>query len=180
MKKILLKIVLPIILIVFLLWFLRMDIKYLFLNSQVIYWSDDVEISESDFTDDINLTSKSDISYFHGLMIKKTYIQKANVKAVFYKNKSWIKNSADFKKEYKLQKVVFDLYEAYAKKYNKEIKQFRNENKTDLTFPELKEIGKPIFADLFATEDSIFNTNMEFSHLVEFWRFKIDKLLVEE
>jgi len=102
-------------------------------------------------------------------------LKDAEVKAMFDKNKSWIKDTLNFKENMKLQKLRFDLYESYARKFNKEINKIKYDN--DKSFSDLVKIGDKIYDELRIMEDSLYNTDLDKPELIEFWRPKIDKLL---
>ncbi|MFY0604882.1 MAG: hypothetical protein JXQ93_13160 [Flavobacteriaceae bacterium] len=156
-------------------WNFRIEIKHYFFKKHVVFWKENVELKPTDFQAEINNNSESKIWWFHGLYLKSTNLKDAEVKAIFDKNKSWIKDTLNFKENMKLQKLRFDLYESYARKFNREINKIKYDN--DKSFSDLEKIGNKIYAELQIMEDSLYNTDLEKPELIEFWRLKIDKLL---
>ncbi len=156
-------------------WNYRIEIKHYFFAKHAIFWKENVELKPTDFQAEINNNSESKIWWFHGLYLKSTNLKDAEVKAMFDKNKSWIKDTLNFKENMKLQKLRFDLYESYARKFNKEINKIKYDN--DKSFSDLVKIGDKIYAELRIMEDSLYNTDLDKPELIEFWRPKIDKLL---
>jgi len=156
-------------------WNLRVQIHHYFFAKHAIFWKENVELKPTDFQAEINNNSESKILWFHGLYLKSTNLKDAEVKAVFDKNKSWIKDTLNFKENMKLQKLRFDLYESYARKFNREINKIKYDD--EKSFSDLKKIGDKIYSELQRMEDSIYNTDLEKPELIEFWRPKIDKLL---
>ena len=78
----------------------------------------------------------------------------------------------------KFQQLNFDLYEVYARKFNKEINKIRYDD--DKSFSDLKKIGDKIYAELEIMQDSIYETNLDAQELVKFWRPKIDNMLKQK
>jgi hypothetical protein len=156
-------------------WNYRIEIKHYFFTKHAILWKENVELKPTDFQAEINNNSESKVWWFHGLYLKSTNLKDAEVKAIFDKNKSWIKDTLNFKENMKLQKLRSDLYESYARKFNKEINKIKYDN--DKSFSDLEKIGDKIYAKLRIIEDSLYNTDLDKPELIEFWRPKIDKLL---
>jgi hypothetical protein len=74
-----------------------------------------------------------------------------------------------------LQKLSFDMYEAYARKFNKEIDKIKYDDES--SFSDLEKIGNSINIELRRMQNALYNTDLAPQKLVEFWRPKIDKLL---
>jgi hypothetical protein len=75
----------------------------------------------------------------------------------------------------KLQKLSFDMYEAYARKFNKEIDKIKEDD--DSSFSDLEKIGDHIDLELRRMQNALYSTDLAPQKVVEFWRPKIDKLL---
>ena len=101
----------------------------------------------------------------------------ANVRAIFDKDQSWVKDTSDFdfQTELKLQQIRFDLYEVYARKFNREIDKIRNQKEMD--FSDLERIGDMVYSELNNMESEIFNDSRSISERVKTWRPRIDSLL---
>ncbi|GGW65641.1 hypothetical protein DFQ11_10315 [Winogradskyella epiphytica] len=156
-------------------WNTRIQIEYYFLKKHVVFWSENVEIKPSDFKAEANLNSDSNESWFHGLYLKSTNLKDAEVKALFDQNKSWIKDTTDFKELMKMQKLRFDLYESFARKFNKEINKIKYRD--DILYSDLEKIGTKIYAELLAVEDSIYKTDLPIEENIDYWRPKINRML---
>ena len=156
-------------------WNFRIDIKHYFFSKHAIFWTENIDLEPSDFKAKVDLNSKSKIWWFHGLYLKSTNLKDAEVKAIFDKNKSWIKDTVNFEENMKLQKLRFDLYEIYARKFNKEINKVKYDK--EKSFTDLEKIGDKIYKELQIMEDSIYKTDLSKPELIKFWRPKIDKLL---
>ncbi|MEL6812008.1 MAG: hypothetical protein AAFP76_11785 [Bacteroidota bacterium] len=160
-------------------WLFRIEIKDYFISKHVIYWTNDVKINYADFNDEIDQNSDSNIWYYHGLYLKSTNIEDAFVRAIFDKNKSWVKDTTQFnyQKAMKLQKIRFDLYEVFARKFNKEIDKIRY--KSGKKFSDLEKIGDSIYAELYKLDDEIYESDLTISETIDLWRPKIDFMLSE-
>ena len=175
--KNLLIIIPSVILIGILYWNYNVQIRGYFLSKHAIFWKKNVELKPSDFRDKIDQNSKSEIWVYFGLYLKSTNLKDAKVKAYFDKNKSWVKDTLNFKNKIEFQKLRFDLYENYARKFNKEIDKIKFDN--NKSFSDLEKIGNKIYSELNIMEDSLYNTDLEKNELIKFWRLKIDKMLKE-
>ena len=173
-RKIIIVIV-SIILIGIIYWNTRIEIEYYFLKKHVVFWSENVEIKPSDFKAEADLNSDSNEWWFHGLYLKSNNLKDAEVKALFDQNKSWIKDTTNFKELMKMQKLRFDLYESFARKFNKEINEIKYRD--DKSYSDLEKIGTKIYAELLKVEDSIYETNLPTEEKITYWRPKIDRML---
>tara|TARA_B100000787_G_scaffold169889_1_gene162742 strand:+ start:3773 stop:4318 length:546 start_codon:yes stop_codon:yes gene_type:complete len=173
--KNLLIVISSVILIGILYWNFNVQIRGYLLSKHAIFWKKDVELKPSDFKAQIAQNSKSEIWVYFGLYLKSTNLKDAEVKAYFDKNKSWVKDTLNFKDEIEFQKLRFDLYENYARKFNKEIDKIKFDE--DKYFSDLEKIGDKIYSELNIMEDSLYNTDLEKNELIKFWRLKIDKML---
>lgn len=167
MKKKIILIILSILLISFVYVIYGNDINEYYFSKHVIYWSKDVSIKVEDFQAEIDKNDASSISWYHGLFLKANYIHSAKVKAFFDKEKSWIRDTTDFKQQMKLQKLRFYLYSAYARKFNKHIDQVRDNKET--TYSDLEKIGDRIHIELERKEIEIFNSNLTIDEKVDKW-----------
>jgi hypothetical protein len=156
-------------------WNSQANIEQYLFSKHVIFWEKNRTFKPSDFQGDSNNNSKSKIWWHHALYLKSTSLKDAEVKAVFDKDKSWIKDTLNFKANMKLQKLSFDMYEAYARKFNKEINKIKEDDKS--TFSDLEKIGDNINIELRRMQNALYNTDLAPPKLVEFWRPKIDELL---
>lgn len=168
-------ILLPILIIGMLSWILRIEIKHYFFSKHIVFWEENIKLEPNDFQAEIDYNSESKIWWFHGLYLKSTSLKDAEVKAIFDKNKSWIKDTLNFKENMRLQKLRFDLYEVYARKFNKKIKKIKYDNSKSLS--DLEKIGDDIYSELRIMEDSLYNTDLDKPELIKFWRPKIDNML---
>jgi hypothetical protein len=159
----------------FIYWNYRTQINYYFLKKNSIFWSNNVEIKTSDFQAKIDWDSNLNESWFHGFYLKSTNIKDAEVKALFDKKKSWIKDTTNFNELMRMQKLRFDLYEVFARKFNIEIDKVRY--RSDITYSDLEKIGDQIYAELIIYEDSIYENELQMLEKVNLWRPKINKLL---
>jgi len=152
------------------------DIHNYFLSKHVIFWKKNVEINFSDYEANPDFKSNHNASFFHGLYLSTNNIKDATVRAFFDKERSWIKDTTDVdvEKSKKLQKLRFDLYEAFARKFNKEIDIVRySETKK---FDDLNTIGNRIYEELQIVEDQIYSSiSIEEAHKI--YRPKVDSLL---
>jgi hypothetical protein len=153
----------------------EIPIRDYFFSQHVLYWNKNIELKKSDFQDEPEKKSESETYLYFGLYLKSTNLKDAKVIAYFDKNQSWLKDSTNFKEKMELQKLRFDLYEIYARKFNKEIDKIKF--KEDKSFRDLEEVGEKIYEELSKTEDSLYNHNMLRTELIEFWRPKINKML---
>ncbi|MFA9188486.1 hypothetical protein AAGV33_10150 [Flavobacterium sp. FBOR7N2.3] len=179
MKKKILIIIILLIIIGISCFLLRQQIKEYFFNQHVIYWSENVNINFSDYQKQPKTDSELNIMDFHGLYLFADKIEKANVRAFFDKNQSWVKDSTNFNVEAvkKFQKLRFDLYEVYARKFNSELNKIKYNPKT--TYEDLENIGNEIYQELETFEDEIYSGDYSTKERVEIWKSKIDKLLEE-
>ena len=177
-KKIL--IIIPLIIIGILYFQFRHHITQYFFNQHVIYWSKDVNINFSDYEQKPKAESQLKIVDFHGLNLYAENIEKANVRAYFDKNRSWVKDSTNFNIEAvkQFQKLRFDLYEVYARKFNSEIDKIRHNPKT--SFKDLENIGNRIYQELQMFEDEIYSGEYSTQERIEIWRPKINQLLEDD
>jgi hypothetical protein len=177
-KKIL--IIIPLIIIVVLYFQFQHHISQYFFNQHVIYWSKDVNINFSDYEQKPKAESQLKIVDFHGLNLYAENIEKANVRAYFDKNRSWVKDSTNFNIEAvkQFQKLRFDLYEVYARKFNSEIDKIRHNPKT--SFKDLENIGNRIYQELQMFEDEIYSGEYSTQERIEIWKPKIDQLLEDD
>jgi hypothetical protein len=159
-------------------WFFRTEIRDHFYSKHVVYWNENVVIKYSDFKDDIDYNSDYNLWYFHGMYLKTTNIKDAKVYAIFDQNKSWIKDTStfDYKNEMELQRLRFDLYEVYARKFNKEIDKIKNRQGVYLS--DLENIGDKLYIDLNRAEDKIFDYNLTNREKIQKWRPKVDSMLI--
>ena len=156
-------------------WNTRIQIQYYFLKKHVVFWSENVEIKPSDFKAKAHLNSESNESWFHGFYLKTKNLKDAEVKALFDQNKSWIKDTTDFKDLLKMQKLRFDLYESFARKFNREINKIKYRD--DKSYADLEKIGDKIYAELLKVEDSIYNMDLPRKGKIKYWRPKINSML---
>jgi hypothetical protein len=178
MKKKLLIILTTLILLIVLYWNYRLDIEEYFFSKHVVFWSPNVELKYSDFQDESDKNSEFNVHYYYGLYLKANSIEKAYVRSYFDKDQSGIKDTKDsnIETEMKIQKLIFDLNEVYARKFNTEIDKIKFDKKTK--FWDLDKIGKKIFSELDSKTDFIFHSNKTDSEILRIWRPKIDSLLV--
>jgi len=157
--------------------FYRIDINEYFTSRHVIYWSDNVKINFNDFNDKIDRNSDSDIWYYHGLYLKSNNLKDAYVRAIFDKHKSWVKDTTkfDYQKAMKLQKIRFDLYEVFARRFNNEIDKIRHQS--GRKFSDLEKIGDSIYAELNSLDVEIYESDLSISETIKLWRPKIDLML---
>jgi hypothetical protein len=156
-------------------WNSQADIKQYLFSKHVIFWKNNTTLKPSDFQGESNKNSKSKIWWHHALYLKASSLKDAEVKAVFNKDKSWIKDTLNFKSKMKLQKLSFDLYEVYARKFNKEIEKIKEND--DSSISDLEKIGDTINIKLRRMQNALYSTDLNPQKRVEFWRPKIDKLL---
>lgn len=156
-------------------WNFRVEIKHHLFAKHAVFWTENSELKPSDFQAEVNNNSESKIWWFHGLYLKSTNLKDAKVKAIFDKNKSWIKDTLNFKENMKLQKLHFDVYEIYARKFNKEINKIKFDKNS--SFSDLEKIGDKIYEELRVMENSLYKTDLTKPSLLKVWRPKIDRLL---
>ena len=175
MKKKIILILIPVITLGIIYWYYRVEIQDHFIKDHVIFWSENVELKPSDFQAEIDWGSEINEWWYHSLYLKSTNFKDAEVKAIFDQSKSWIKDTTNFKELMKTQKLRFDLFESYARKFNYEIDKIKH--KDNGSFKDLEKIGDKIYADLLKVEDSIMNTDLTQEELIKFWQPKINKRL---
>lgn len=160
-------------------WNFRIDIKDYFISKNVIYWSENVKINYSDFEAKIDNDSDSDMFYYHAFYLKANDVKTAYVRSFFDKTKSWAKDSTyyDFEMENRLQKIRFDLYEVYARKYNAEINIIRDWSSTE--YSDLTDIGERLHKEINVVLDEIFDSKLSNEEKINLWRPKIDRMLEE-
>ena len=173
-RKIIITII-SVIIIGFTYWNTRIQIQYYFLKKHVIFWSENLEIKPSDFKAKPNLNSDLNESWFHGFYLKTTNLKDAEVRALFDQNKSWIKDTTNFKDLMKLQKLRFDLFESFARKFNHEINKVKYND--DKSYADLEKIGDIIYVELLKIDDSIYNFHSSRKAKIDYWRPKIDSML---
>ena len=174
MKKKIIYITLSIFIIGIFFWVYRFDIKEYYFSKHVIYWSKDIDIKASDFQAEINENSGLNISWYHGLFLNSNGLKTAKVKAFFDKEKSWIRDTTDFTRKMKLQKLRFDLFSAYARKFKKHIDQVRGNKETK--YSDLEKIGEKIFFELQIKENEIINSNLTIEEKVKKWTPIIEEM----
>jgi len=144
-----------------------------------VYWSNSVEIELDDFQGNINNNSNSNISWWHGLILSAegSKVENAKVSAVFDKSKSWVRDTADYKNQLKLQKLRFDLYESFARKFNRKIDEIRYES--GFEYKDIEKIGDKIYSELKILDDAIFDyeVGMNTEERIKTWRPIVDSLL---
>ena len=89
------------------------------------------------------------------------------------------KDSTDFDVEAvkDFQKIRYDLYEVYARKFNSEIDKIRH--KTGMAYSDLEKIGNKIYEELELYEDEIYSGEYSTKERVKIWKPKIEQLLKE-
>ncbi|WP_415374098.1 hypothetical protein [Patiriisocius sp. Uisw_017] len=154
-------------------------ISHYFTTKDFIYWSNNTEITLNDFQGKVNKNSNSKISWWHGLTLtaEGNKVQNAKVSAVFDKSKSWVRDTTDYKNQLKLQKLRFDLYESFARKFNKKIDEIRF--KQNVKYQDLEKIGDEIYAELGLQDDAVFDYEDEMTtqERIKTWRPIVDSLL---
>ena len=158
-------------------WYLRIDINEYFYSKHVVYWNDNVKINYTDFHDNIDYNSDRNITYYHGLYLKSNNVKDAYVRAIFDKNKSWVKDTTkfDYQEEMELQQIRFDLYEVYARKFNTEIDKIRYQK--GKCFSDLEQIGDKIYTELNDVESEIYDNNLSMSDKIKVGRPIINSML---
>jgi len=172
-RKKLLLIITTLLLIGILFWISYYDIKYYISSRQLVFWTNDVILKPADFQGEIDLNSDSNLYYYYGLLIKSTFWQDVEIKAVFDKNKSWIKDNTDFNNQDELQQLTFDLYEIYANECTNRIKKMDYFNDSNKSFTDLRNLVKSMHKDLNIVVDSLQSPNQNLQN----WRKKVDSLL---
>uniref|UniRef100_UPI00058EB728 hypothetical protein n=1 Tax=Psychroserpens damuponensis TaxID=943936 RepID=UPI00058EB728 len=155
--------------------FNKIQIEYYFKKKNSIFWSENAEITVEDFQGDIDRNSKSTEWWYHELYLRSTNLKDAEVIALFNKEKSWIKDTADFKEVMRVQKLKFDLYESYARKSNSEMNKIKYRD--DKFYSDLEKILQKNFKELLITEDSIHNSGLSRDETIKYWNEKIQKRL---
>ncbi|MEX2349715.1 MAG: hypothetical protein WD554_02450 [Flavobacteriaceae bacterium] len=158
-------------------WIFRIDIEDYFISQDAIYWSEDVAISLADYEDEITPNSDLDVNFYHAFYLKANSIEKAYVRSYFDKSKSWAKDTTkyDFSKQNEIQKIRFDLYEVYARKFNEKINEIKYEKST--RYEDLTKIGDSLFNEINISLDEIDNPNVEPEKIVQKWKPIVDKML---
>ncbi len=153
----------------------RGQIKSYFFGKHIILWSENLIIKPSDFEGEIDNTSNAQISWYQGFYLISTNIKNTEAKAYFHKKKSWIRDTTNFKQEMKLQRLNFDLYEFYARKYNGLIQKMKTDNNT--TYKDLKKIGDQLYEEVESIQDSLYASGNVKYEIRKRWRLKLDKEL---
>ena len=163
----------------FIIYNYRLDIIEYFHSRHVIYWSKNVKIDIEDYKSEPDKKSELNISSYHGFYYKAYDVETAYVKSFFDKNKSWIKDSNDIylQEDLKMEILVFDLYECYARRFNHEIDLIRNDNSKSIT--DVENIGEDLYFELEKITKKIFNNDLTYSEQHELWRPIIDKMLLD-
>ncbi|MCH9661433.1 MAG: hypothetical protein K0U54_11040 [Bacteroidetes bacterium] len=156
-------------------YFNKYAIKNYFDSKDRIYWSKDVSITYNDYQDSPNANYNT--SPFHGLNLSTDNIKDAYVRAFFDKSQSWAKDTLayNFKKENELQQLRFNLYEAYARKFNAKIDLIRNERSTSIR--NLEAIGDALYSELRVIDDLLFNESLSVDERLQLYRPLVDSLL---
>ena len=160
-------------------WFLfGAEIKEYYSTKGYIEWEKNVSIDVTDYAASIDKNSNFKIYWWHGIVLKAKDRKVANAKvyAVFDRDQSWVKDTADFASSNRIQKMRFDLFEVYARKFNDEIDQVRYDKNT--TYEDLELIGDRIYSELEIFDDEIFDSYTDHNERYEKWRPVIDSLLV--
>ena len=132
-------------------YYYRVDIHFHYQTRNAIFWSENVEIEITDYEDEVTPNSELDINYFHAFQLVARNVKSAYVVSYFDKSKSWAKDTTEYnyQKERTIQKIRFNLFEAYARKFNRIIDSLRFEKNTKFT--DLKLIGDQLFHELDET-----------------------------
>lgn len=157
-------------------WYYYVDIHYYFYKRNVVFWNEKANIQPDDFHAISNLNSDSNVYFYHEIYLKARDINNIKAYAVFKKNKSWIKDTSNFNYKIKSQKLIFDLYESFARKFNKKIENVKGQK--NLSFKYLKRCGDENYKELNEYLDSIYNSDLTRDEILEIWRPKIDSLLL--
>ena len=84
-------------------------------------------------------------------------------------------STTEFKEMMKLQKLRFNLYESFARKFNKKINKIKFRN--DKSYSDLEKIGYEIYEELLKTEDSIIYCDLPREEAIKYWNKKINNRL---
>ena len=157
--------------------FSRIETKDFHIQENVIYWSEDVEIKFSDYEDIVTPNSELNISHYHAFSLNSNRVEDAFARSYFDKSKSWAKDTMgyDYSKESKIQKIRFDLYEVYARKFNKLIKELRKKKST--TFNDLTRIGDSLFKEINIPLYDIDDPELDRDVIIKKWRPIVDEML---
>jgi hypothetical protein len=160
-------------------WIFRIDIEDYLISQDAIYWSEDVKISFSDYEDEITPNSDLNVNHYHAFYLKATTIEKAYVRSYFDKSKSWAKDTTnyDFLIQNEIQKIRFDLYEVYARKFNDKINKIKFDKST--RYDDLTKIGDSLFDEINISLDEIDNPDIEPEKIVQKWKPIIKSMLNE-
>lgn len=167
------------ILSVFLVWKNRWNIEEFILSRNAVFWSKRSSINYNTFKE--NTSSQSNLSYEHFIYLKSNNYEDAIAKAGFKLNKAERKDTTNFnfQNALKYQQLNFDVYEAYARKTNKEIDRIRFDKSKK--FKDLENIQKANFDIILKITDSIEKTlkqlNYNVSLTVAQWQPKVNTLL---
>lgn len=160
--------------------YFSIKIKMYLLSEHVVYWKPNVIIKSQDFKKTPNSNNSSNVWSYHAIVLESTGLKNANAKAYFDKDRSWIKDSLDSNLEKDLisQKIIFDLYEVYARKFNKRIDLIRENKET--SFSELNLIGKDIYNKVLMEQNEFYNSKLPVEEKNKIWRELVDEMLNEE
>ena len=149
----------------------KYDIKAYLFSKDFIFWNENIELTILDFQGKTDPNSEQGIHWFHGLYLYSKDLENTEMTAVFDKNKSWIKDTTDFREIMKKQKLQFDLCELYARKFNQIIKKSPPESAF-----EVEEIRRLIYNEYTNLHDSMDKPDMEISEYIKIWQPKIDQM----
>lgn len=161
-------------------WLFRIDIKEYLLSQDVIYWDENVEIALNDYQAKPNESSNDNIYYYHGLaLVVKDKAKNAYSRSFFDKSQSWIKDTVNFnfELENRLQRIRFDIYEVYSRKYNKRIKELQYQEGVE--FEDFTTIGDSLYVEINKKLDEVFESDLTIEEKLKFWRPRIDKMIDE-
>jgi len=147
------------------------QIKFFFHKPDLIHWTKDVTLTLSDFTGEINQNSSSKYSSFIGFYLYSPDLKDAHAKAYFHKKKSWIRDTSNFSTEMKFQRLRFDLYEYYARKFNAEIDKIKLDRTK--SYNDLQAIGDIIYKEVKLVDDSIYYATNKLE-IRKRWRDKLN------
>lgn len=155
----------------------KYDLKEFWVTRNYIFWSENVEIELSDFENDISHNSNSNIVYYNGFYIKSNDREDVYVKSFFDKSKSCAKDTSKyyFDKSIKLQKIRFNLFEVYARKFNKEIDKLKLDKSK--TFNDLENVGESLYKELGVLLNEIDNNQINIYTKIKKWRPKVNEML---
>jgi hypothetical protein len=143
----------------------------------MVFWNPEQPVKYSDFEGEIDWNSTDDIWCYHGLYLNSGMIDGPKVFAIFDKNLSWIKDTTDlnFQQELILQQMRFDLYEIYAREFNKAILKSCKSGKS--SFKDHEKIGDSIYPLLQSELKTVFNSDLSAKQKIEIYRPQVDSLL---